>query len=77
MRYIEKKQMKKYNEMLKYFSQFYSEEKKVKKEKAYKEKARIRKIAERYEEMKVREEVNKVRKNGVNKKEEYAGIIMV
>lgn len=67
----------KYNKMLKYFSQFYSEEKKVKKEKAYKEMARIRKIAERYEEMKAREEVNKVRKNGVNKKEEYAGIIMV
>ena len=68
---------KKYNEMLKYFSQFYSEEKKTKKEKKYKEKARIRKIAERYEEMEKNGKVNKVRKNSSNKKEEYAGFIKV
>ena len=67
----------KYNKMLKYFSQFYSEEKKAKKEKEYKEKVRIRKIAERYEEMEKNRKVNKVRKNSSNKKEEYAGIIMV
>ena len=47
MIYIEKTD-EKYNRMLKYFSQFYCEEKKSKKEKAYKEKAQIRKIAERY-----------------------------
>lgn len=55
-----KKADKKYNDMLKYFSQFYSEELKKKKELEYKKKAKARKIAERYDEMVQRD--NKVRK---------------
>lgn len=65
---------KKYNEMLKYFSQFYSEEKKAKKEKKYKEKARIRKIAERYEEMKKMEKLIKFGKIAVIKKKNMQGL---
>ena len=51
---------RKYNEMLKYFSQFYSEEVKKKKEQEYKRKAKARKIAERYDKMAQRD--NKVLK---------------
>lgn len=63
---------KKYNDMLDYFNLFYSEEKKTKKEKEYKEKARIRKIAERYDEIN-----NKVRKKSSSKNNKYINVIKV
>ena len=63
---------KKYNDMLDYFNLFYSEEKKAKKEKEYKEKARIRKIAERYDEIN-----NKVRKKSSSKNNKYINVIKV
>lgn len=54
---------KRYIDMMNYFSQFYSEEVKKKLEQNYKKKVQRRKINERYEEMRIRDEKrNKVLK---------------